>query len=201
LQKELCLEALRLGLMLTEYVRTNLPKTNALLALMCFHTSRFDARLSNQDALVLYEHQDHACWDMDLINQGWHYLSLSTQGEELSPYHIEAKIASWHSVKEDTPEKWKDILNLYDQLLLMQYSQTVALNRAFAVYKLKGREAALAEAEKLKLENNHFYFVLLGELFRNLDNSRAELYLKKAYALARTKPEKQLIRTKMEGLS
>lgn len=58
LRKDLCLEALRLGVMLTEYERTNRPKTNALLALMCFHASRFSARQTNGDPLVPYEQQN-----------------------------------------------------------------------------------------------------------------------------------------------
>jgi RNA polymerase sigma factor (sigma-70 family) len=57
LQNELCFEALRLGVMLTEYERTNLPKTNALVALMCFHASRFSARQTSEGVVVLYEQQ------------------------------------------------------------------------------------------------------------------------------------------------
>lgn len=107
LQKDLCIEALRLGLMLTEYDRTNLPKTNALIALMCFHASRFDARQTNDNTVVLYEAQNEALWDQALINQGQHFLALSAQGEEVSSYHLEARIAYWHCIKEDTPKSGK----------------------------------------------------------------------------------------------
>lgn len=201
LQKDLCLEALRLGLMLTQYERTNLPKTNALIALMCFHASRFDARQTNEDSLVLYEQQNEELWDTALINQGMHFLSLSAQGNEVSSYHLEARIASWHCMKEDTPEKWEDILHLYDQLMLVNYSPSVALNRAFAIYKAKGAQAALAEVEHLRLENNHFYFVLLGELYRNIDHRKAKLNFQQAYALAKTETEKQGIQEKIDGLA
>lgn len=200
LRKELCLEAMRLGAMLTEYEKTNLPKTNALMALICFHASRFEARLGTE-GLILYEQQDEQLWDKDLINQGIHFLDLSMKGNEVSAYHLEAKIAFWHCIKEDTAEKWEDILNLYDQLLQSNYSSVVALNRLFALYKVHGAQAALREAEKLSLVNNHFYFVLLGELYKNMDKRKTKDHFEKAYELAKTRPEKQNIKKKLEDLS
>ena len=99
-------------------------------------------------------------WNTDLIRQGMQYLALSATGDQLTSYHLEARIASWHCIKEDTPEKWEEILQLYNQLLLINYSPGVALNRTFALYKANGREQAMIELEKLKLEGNHFYMVL-----------------------------------------
>jgi len=200
LRKDLCMEAMRLGIMLTEYERTNLPKTNALMALMCFHASRFDARLKKEDSLVLYEEQDETLWDAALISQGKRFLSLSVAGNELSSYHLEARIAYWHCRKEDSREKWEAILELYNQLLLLNYSPSVALHRTFALYKANGREAALAEAKKLKLENNHFYFLLLGELYKDLDNELAKQYYQRACDLSKTQMEKRGIQEKMDRL-
>ena len=200
LRKDFCLEAMRLGIMLTEYERTNLPKTNALMALMCFHASRFDARLKDEDSLVLYEEQDETLWDATLIRRGIRFLDLSAMGNELSAYHLEARIAYWHCRKEDSKEKWESILNLYNQLLLLNYSPSVALHRTFALYKANGREAALVEAEKLKLENNHFYYLLLGELYRGFDNQKARLRYQKAWDLAKTQTEKQNILKKIDIL-
>jgi len=136
LRKDLCLEAMRLCLMLINYERTNTPKANALLALMCFHSSRFNARQTDKNSIVLYEDQDEDLWDKDLINQGSHFLKLSMLGNEISSYHLESKIAYWHCIKADTREKWEDILQLYNELLLVNYSPAVALNRIFALYKL-----------------------------------------------------------------
>lgn len=200
LRKDLCIEALRLGLMLTEYNKTNLPKTNALIALMCFHASRFNARRSNPNTPVLYEQQDMALWDQALINQGTHFLNLSAQGNKITSYHLEARIAYWHSLKKDTPEKWEDILQLYNQLLLINYSPVVALNRTYALYKANGRDAALIEAEKLKLEHNHFYYVLLGELYKTIDNAKAKSNYENAKALAKTQTEQQGIQEKIDQL-
>ena len=200
LRKDLCADAIRLGIMLTEYEKTNKPKTNALLALMCFHTSRFGARQTNNNSFILFEEQNQELWDLALIKQGCHYLDCSAQGDEVSSYHLEARIACWHCMKEDTEEKWNDILHLYNQLLLINYSPGVALNRTFALYKANGRQAALIEAEKLKLENNHFYFILLGELYKDIDPGKAILNFKRACALAQTQTEKQILQAKIESL-
>ncbi len=201
LRKDLCIEAMRLGVMLIEYERTNRPQTNALLALMSFHASRFNARENNNDTLVLYEQQNTALWDTALINQGIQFLNNSANGNEVSSYHLEAGIAYWHCIKEDTREKWENILRLYNQLQLINYSPGVALNRIFALYKAKGKEAALQEAEQLQPGNNHFYFLLMGELYNNLDNQKALSFYQKAYTLAKTQTEKAGIQQKIDSLT
>lgn len=94
-------------------------------------------------------------------------------------------------------EKWEDILQLYNQLLLVNYSPSVDLNRTFALFKANGRQAALVEAEKLKLENNHFYFILLGELYINIDDNKAKLNFEKEYALAKTQIKNKAFRKKL----
>lgn len=200
LRKDLSLEAMRLGIMLTEYEKTNQPKTNALIALMCFHSSRFTARLTSEDDFILYEHQDDELWNKDLVNQGLQFLNLSAQGSEIHSYHLEARIAHWHCIKKDTKEKWEEILQLYNQLLTINYSPSVALNRTFALYKANGKEAALPEAEKLKLETNHFYFLLLAELYKDIDTKKAKLHFQKALELAKTQTEKQGIQEMINRL-
>ncbi|HEY1166180.1 MAG TPA: DUF6596 domain-containing protein [Chitinophaga sp.] len=200
LRKELCFEALRLGMMLIEYERTNLPKTNALMALMCFHASRFNARQTSEDEVVLYGQQNEDLWDTALIKQGVHFLSQSAEGNEITSYHLEARIAYWHCIKEDTKEKWEQILQLYNQLLTINYSPSVALNRTFALYKADGPKVALVEAEKLKLENNHFYYMLLGELYSHIDRQQAKVNFEKAYAMAKTETERAGIRERIAGI-
>lgn len=200
LRKDLCIEAMRLGVLLTEYERTNQPKTNALLALMSFHSSRFNARTSDNDTMVLYDQQDTTLWDTALINQGIHFLNNAASGNEVSSYHLEAGIAYWHCIKEDSQVKWANILQLYDQLLLINYSPAVALNRIFALYKAKGKETALQEAAELPATDNHFYHVLMGELYSQLNDAKALAHYQKAYDLARTQTEKQGIQEKINQL-
>jgi RNA polymerase sigma factor (sigma-70 family) len=200
LRKDLCFEALHLGLLLTEFSKTNQPKTNALIALMCFHASRFEARIDENNDAILYEHQDEALWDQELIIKGRYFLDISAQGHTISSYHLEAGIAFWHCQKEDTEEKWENILQLYNLLLQINYSPMVALNRTYALYKARGKQTALVKAEKLQLTSNHFYFTLLGELYSDIDNKKAEKYFQKAILLAKTPAEKISIQEKIERL-
>ncbi|PTS98546.1 RNA polymerase subunit sigma [Pedobacter sp. HMWF019] len=200
LRKELCREGLQLGLLLTNYEKTNLPKTNALVALMCFHASRFNARQTENGYFIPYAQQNEKLWDVELFNQGVHYLDYAAQGNEMSSYHIEAQIAYWHCLKVDTKEKWEAILKLYTQLLLVNYSPAVALNRIFALYKVEGWELALIEAEKLNPGNNHFYFSLLGELYQNSDLEKARESFLRSYALAKTQTERTAIQEKIRKL-
>lgn len=197
LRKDLCFEAMRLCTLLIENKATNQPQVNALLSLMCFHASRFDARLDQNGELVLYEDQDPGLWDADLILRGEYYLSRSASGNRISKYHLEAAIAYWHTQKSDTQEKWENILQLYNHLLQIEYSPIAVLNRTYALSKANGKEEAIIEAEKLKLEGNHFYFTLLGELYTGIDNQRAEQNFQHALSLAKTKADKQAIRKKI----
>ncbi|HET7180051.1 MAG TPA: DUF6596 domain-containing protein, partial [Chryseosolibacter sp.] len=200
LQKDVCYDAMCLALVLTEYERTNLPKTNALLALMCFHASRFDARQPANGAHFLYDEQDESLWDQQLIKEGVRFLVASAEGNEISSYHLEARIAYWHCTKEDTMSKWREILSLYDQLLMINFSPAVALNRIFALSKVKGINAALAEAEKLGIEDSHFYFLLLGELYTGIDALRARASFERSLALAKTPMEKEVIQSRIDNL-
>jgi RNA polymerase sigma-70 factor (ECF subfamily) len=200
LQKELCYEALRLGLMLTDQECTNQPRTQALLALMCFHASRFDARETDGDAPILYARQDSSRWNAALIQQGMHFLAASASGDDISTYHLEARIAYWHCIQEDTPEKWQDILQLYDALLRINYSPAAALNRTYAVYKVHGAAIAVTEAEQLALHNSHFYYVLLGKLYSHTDKNKALSHYRTAYDMARTLTEKQGIQEAINAL-
>jgi RNA polymerase sigma factor (sigma-70 family) len=200
-REDLCLEAMRLTYMLIENEQTNQPQVQALLSLMCFHASRFEARKNERGEIVLYNDQDETLWNQELISKGSYFLHAASQGKDLSKYHIEASIAYWHTNKTDSNEKWESILSLYNKLLQIEYSPIAALNRTFALSKVYGREKAIAEAEKLKLEENHFYFTLLGELYKGVDNTKAKSNFEKAFVLAKTHTDKQTIRKKLEDIA
>jgi RNA polymerase sigma-70 factor (ECF subfamily) len=198
LRKELCFEAIRLCYMLIENKYTNTPPVNALLSLMCFHASRFEARLNKHGELILYDDQDTSLWDADLINKGGYFLHCSTSGNQLSRYHLEAAIAYWNTQKDDTHEKWEAILQLYNRLLQIAYSPIAALNRTYALSKANGKKEAIIEAEKLNLTNNHFYYTLLGELYTGIDNGIARQHFEQALSLAKTQTDKQTIQKKID---
>jgi RNA polymerase sigma-70 factor (ECF subfamily) len=200
LREDLCLEAMRLMYLLVENESTDLPHVNALLSLMCFHASRFAARKNNNGEIVLYHDQDETLWNNELIAKGAYYLHRASTGNTVSKYHMEAGIAWWQTRKADTKEKWENILQLYNRLLQMEYSPVAALNRTFAFSKVYGKQEAIAEAEKLQLTNNHFYYTLLGELYKDTDKGKAKINFQKACALARTETDRQTIEKKMNDL-
>ncbi len=200
LRKDLCLEAMRLCTMLVEHEKTNTPPVNALLALMCFHASRFEARLKGNGEFVAYDEQDTSLWNPDLIGKGGYFLHRATAGNEVSKYHLEAAIAFWHTQQRDTQEKWGSILHLYNQLLQIEYSPMAALNRTFALAKANGKREAIPVAEKLLLTDNHLYFMLLGELYTDIDNSKAKDNFQRAFSLARTQSDKLAIQKRIDRL-
>lgn len=201
LREDLCLEAMRLAYLLLENPQTNLPEVKALLALMCFHASRFAARKDEKGEMVLYYDQDTSLWNKELIAKGIYFLHEASQGSRLSSYHLEATIAYWQTIKEDTKEKWENVLQLYNQLLRVRYSPIAALNRTYALSKANGKQEAIIEAEKLKLDSNPFYFALLGELYMDIDNHKAETNFRKAISLAGTASDRRTIQKKLDLLS
>lgn len=200
LRNDLCLEAMGLTNLLIENPKTNQPAVNALLALMCFHASRFEARKNENGEIILYNDQDETLWNQELIAKGMYFFRQASQGNKISKYHLEAGIAYWHTIKTDTIEKWENILQLHNKLLQIQYSPIAALNRTYALSKANGKGEAITEAEKLNLTDNQFYFALLGELYTDVNNEKAKINLQKAISLAKTQTDKQLIQKKIDRL-
>jgi RNA polymerase sigma factor (sigma-70 family) len=191
LRRDLCLEAMRLTYLLIENAATDKPFVNALLALMCFHASRFDARVDQNGELVLYDDQDVNLWNRDLMEKGNYYLNKAATGDEISTYHFEAAIAYWHTTRSD--ERWENILQLYNKLLQLNYSPVAALNRTYALGKVYGKGVAIAEAEKLNLGKDHLYHVLLGDLYTGVDREKALSHLNTALKLTKSPVDRKSI--------
>lgn len=200
IRQELCLEAMRLNYLLAENEVTNTPSVNALLSLMCFHSSRFKARMGKNNHSILYEHQDTSLWDYELIEKGKNYLTRAYSGGKITKYHLEAGIAFCHTQKEDSVEKWSIVLQFYNQLLQLEYSPIIALNRTYALAKANGKQEAIKEAEKLNLNDNHFYYSLLGNLYSDLDNIKALEHYQTALSIAKTDSDKATIHRNIDQL-
>ncbi|MFA6150738.1 MAG: sigma-70 family RNA polymerase sigma factor [Chitinophagaceae bacterium] len=200
IREDLCFEAMRLACLLVDNKPTNKPQVNALLSLMCYHSSRFAARTNENGETILYEDQDTNLWNKELIERGSYYLNQSSQGNIISKYHLEACIAYWHTNKADSAEKWESILQLYNKLLLIEYSPIAALNRTYALAQANGKETAIAEAEKLNLNHNHLYYSLLGHLYSGIDNQQAIDHYEKAFRMAVSATDKNTIRKNIEAL-
>ncbi|MGB6154150.1 MAG: sigma-70 family RNA polymerase sigma factor [Pricia sp.] len=198
ISKELCFEAMRMLYLLTENIKTNLPKTNALMALFCFHASRFDARTDQFGQQILYDNQDKTKWNFELIAKGECYFKKSAIGNQITKYHLETSISFWHTRTEfDPKEKWDTILQLYNRLLQIEYSPITALNRTYALSMAKGKEIALTEALKIDLNHYHLYHSLLAELYLDIDRKKQIEHLKFALSLADNEKDKNVLMDKL----
>jgi RNA polymerase sigma factor (sigma-70 family) len=203
-REDLCYEAIRLAVLLSEHPEGERPKTYALLALLCFHAARLPGRMDD-GGLIQLEMQDRSKWDRDLIGRGFHFLERSSTGNELSEYHLEAGIASLHCaapVYEET--EWAQILELYNMLYRLKPSPIVALNRTIALGKAMGPEQGLAELKRIpdsaKLKDYPFYPAAQGE-FNLLAGHPAEAakHFEEAVKLARSPSETNFFERKLKA--
>jgi RNA polymerase sigma-70 factor (ECF subfamily) len=207
IRRELCDEALRLALMLSEDPAGALAETDALLALMCFHAARFDARVDGMGGLLLLEEQDRALWDRALIQRGLAHLTRSARGETLSRYHVEAGLAAEHCLAPSyAATNWEEIVRLYEVLERIAPSPLNVLNRAIALAEWKGPQAGLAALEALDapswLRGYYLWDATLGELQGRIgDRERALAHTKRALAAAPTNAEKALLERRVTAIN
>ncbi len=202
IRKDICAESMRLCHLLTLQDATNIPSTQALLALMCFQASRLDARIDEQGQIVTLKYQDRNKWSQALIDKGNDYLDLATAREDISVYHLEAGIAALHSYSPSFEQTdWKSVYDLYEALYSMRPSPIVALNKAIASSYAISHESALEQLRKIKgLDNHHLYHAALGEVFYQLNKkSEARHHFEQAYRLTASRAERQFIDGKIRN--
>ncbi|HET8559149.1 MAG TPA: DUF6596 domain-containing protein, partial [Marmoricola sp.] len=172
---DLTAEAIRL----TRLVRALLPEDGevaGLLALMLLTEARRTARLSASGELITLDQQDRGAWDATLIAEG-HGLVRERVASGVAPgrYQILAAINAVHtSVRDVRDTDWSQVVALYDQLVRLDPSPVIALNRSVAVAELDGPEVALAAVDRLegKLSGYHAYHATRADLLRRLGRSR-----------------------------
>ncbi len=196
IRKDFCLEAMRLNLLLLDNKDTSTSASNSLMALMCFHASRFEAR--SADHFIPYEEQDKSKWNLELITKGHQYLFIAQQSGEINKYVLEAIIAQFHAQQTESTYKWESILNCYNRLLQIEYSPMAALNRAYAMSRARSKKEGLEEALKLKLEKNHMYFTLLAELSE--DRKEKIAFLEKAILLCANASDEDFLKKKLKRI-
>jgi RNA polymerase sigma-70 factor (ECF subfamily) len=207
IRRELCDEALRLAVMLREDSAGAIPDVDALIALMCFHAARFEARVDGWGGLLLLEEQDRSRWDRELVQRGLEHLVRSGRGETVSRYHAEAGIAAAHCLAPSYAEtNWEEIVRLYEVLERVAPSPLNVLNRAIALAEWKGAEAGLAALAAFEapswLLGYYLWDATLGELYRRCgDANRALAHTQRARASAPTNPEKALLERRLEKIS
>jgi len=206
IRKDLMEEALLLCNMLTENPLTQQPEVFALMALMCFQSSRNDSRLSPEGEIILLPYQDRSKWNFGLISVGNEYMNKAAYGDSISKYHLEAAIAFEHCTAESYEKtNWVRILELYEWLCRISSSPILELNKAVATMQVHGPQEALKALtgiqDRKKIETYYIYHSLLGELYSRLDRrTEAQEEFEAAMELTKSEVERKLMRTKISAV-
>jgi RNA polymerase sigma-70 factor, ECF subfamily len=205
---ELTAEAIRLA----RLIRAEMPddgEVAGLLALMLMTEARGNARVSSRGELVTMQKQDRGIWDPSLIAEGHglvrERLVAAAAGVAPGRYQILAAINAVHTYARDVRDTdWSQIVALYDQLLGLDPSPVVALNRAIAVAELDGPEVALAAVDRLddRLASYHAYHATRADLLRRLGrNEQSRAAYDKAIELAGNTAEVAYLTRRRDQLS
>lgn len=203
IRSDLIKEAMRLCELLCNTVLIKQEQAHALMALMCFTSSRNEARLDTTGNILLLKQQDRSKWNKQLIEKGVQHLDASANGQTISKYHLEAGIAYQHALAvEYAHTNWKAILEYYNLLQRYYPSPIVEINRAIVINELNGPEAALRAIETIShaavLKNYYLLPATLGELYWQLGKyDVAKTYFKEAMALTQSGAEKKLLEQKI----
>jgi RNA polymerase sigma-70 factor (ECF subfamily) len=143
-----------------------------LVALLLLTESRWRARFAEDGSLVLLRDQDRGSWDQALIEEGQTIVRACLRRDHPGPYQIQAAINAVHAdAATFEATDWNQILALYDQLLAMQPSPVVAMNRAIALAEVQGPGAAIAILDALDLDEYHLFHAARADLLRRLGRS------------------------------
>jgi RNA polymerase sigma-70 factor, ECF subfamily len=206
---ELTGEAIRLGRLLTELQpEPEVPKPEilGLLALMLLQESRRAARTSPTGDLILLENQDRSLWNREQIAEGVALVEKALNSRRFGPYTLQAAIAAIHAESESTAATdWRQIVALYNQLVLIHPSPVAHLNRAVAIAMRDGPEAGLAQIDAVlengELENYYLAHAARADLYRRLGKSaEARSSYEKALALTQQEPERQFLQERIRQL-
>lgn len=199
----LCLEAMRLMRSILDIPQICTVDSYALMALMCFHASRFAIRLGTEGSLLELEQQDRSRRDKDLVMLGMQYLKDARTTAAPTRFVLEAAIASVHCSAETFEAiDWRIITGLYRQLQKVQASPVVDLSLAVAVFYADGAEEALCELDRSLhrtwLTSSAHYYALLGKIneARGNTGAAADAY-KKALSLTRLRAEQDFLSNKI----
>jgi RNA polymerase sigma-70 factor (ECF subfamily) len=206
---ELTGEAIRLGRLLAELHLTELgpePEGMGLLALMLLQESRHAARTSPTGELILLENQDRALWNRGQIAEGVALLEKALKSRRFGSYTLQAAIAAVHAEAESVAATdWRRIVALYDQLVRIQPSPVVQLNRAVAIAECDGPEAGLAHIDAVlehgELANYYLAHSARADMYRRLGRTaEARASYEKALALTQQEPERQFLQERIRQL-
>src|SRR5271163_4924181 len=201
---ELTGEAIRLGRLLAELQPE--PEVMGLLALMLLHESRRAARTSPAGELILLENQDRSRWNREQITEGVALLEKALNSRRFGSYTLQAGIAAVHAQAESVAATdWRQIVALYDQLVRIQPSPVVHLNRAVAIGMRDGPEAGLAQIDVVlehgELADYYLAHSARADMYRRLGRTvEARSAYEKALALTQQEPERRFLQERIRQL-
>ncbi|MGA3045385.1 MAG: RNA polymerase sigma factor [Terracidiphilus sp.] len=201
---ELTGEAIRLGRLLNELQPE--PEVIGLLALMLLQESRRPARTSQTGELILLENQDRSLWNRAQIAEGVALVEKALSSRRFGAYTLQAAIAAVHAEAESVAATdWRQIVAIYDQLVRIQPSPVVYLNRAVAIAMRDGPEAGLAHIDAVlahgELANYYLAHSARADMYRRLGRTgEARSSYEKALALTQQEPERQFLQERIRGL-
>src|SRR6266550_2766696 len=203
IRSTLCEEAIHLARLLLRLFQSE-PEIMGLTALLMLQHARAAARFDADGALILLDDQDRSLWNQKMIAEGLALIDKAMRHRRGGPYQIQAAIAALHAraAKPDETD-WAQIDLLYGALEVMQPSPVVTLNRAVAVSKVRGPQAALEMIEPLaaRLSNYFHFFGVRGAFLMQLGrNDEARVAFDRAIALANTSAEAAHIRMHLDRL-
>lgn len=178
-ERDLAAEAIRLCETLLRLM-PNEPEILGLLALMLLHDARRPARWTPAEDLVLLEDQDRTRWSAPEIQRGIDIVETALRLRRPGPYQLQAAIAAVHAeatVAADTD--WRQIVGLYDSLLLFTPTPVVRLNRCAALALAEGPEAGLEALEQLAdddleaMADYYLFHAARADLLRRLGSLEA----------------------------
>jgi len=188
---DLCVEGIRLGRLLAALMPRE-PEVFGLLALMLLIDARRPSRVTPAGALVPLAEQDRSRWNRLSIAEGQGIVRRCLQWNRPGPYQIQAAINAVHSdAVAAAATDWRQILQLYDQLMSIASSPIVALNRAVAVAEVEGPKAALATVDALDLDGYYLFHAIRADLLRRLErHEEADTAYARAAALTANAAER-----------
>jgi RNA polymerase sigma-70 factor, ECF subfamily len=202
---KLSFEAIRLGRLLSELLPE--PEVIGLLSLMLLQESRRAARTSATGELILLEHQDRALWTKAQIAEGVVLLEKALKSRRFGSYTLQAAIAAVHAQAESVAATdWRQIVALYSQLVRIQPSPVVYLNRAVAIAMCDGPQAGLAHIDAIlergELANYYLAHSARADMYRRLGRAaEARSSYEKALALTQQEPERQFLQERIRQLT
>ncbi|WP_457980645.1 RNA polymerase sigma factor [Ectopseudomonas composti] len=197
-------EAIRLGRLLLELLPE--PEVQGLLALMLLHESRRAARSGVDGEVILLEAQDRSRWNRELISEGEALVLQALHSRRFGPYSLQAAIAAVHAEAASLDETdWVQIVGLYDELLRLQPSPVIELNRAVALAMRDGEQAGLEEIDRLlatgELDGYHLAHAARADLLRRLGRREQAIdAYRQALTLAQQGPDRQFLQKRLEEL-